>query len=334
MLEESHYWERLSNADRNRFIHAKDSRSKLKLTKEMMLELFSFNQVMPGYLDLVFLFGEKTGPNDLKFSAFREQSSLKTVDVGLGDLNRSGQKFELCYNLKTVNRKETPASLRAGTPARTDWSIRQAGVFHKLDVKRGTTFWVFTKGSLELENRFEEVTNQDDRPEDRSFDRPEDAFRSSLAIHAMMIHWASEQWRWYLHSLDEAIEKEVRIKLLSKTKTHHSQTKRLRTESREPGKTRIWYQAHHLQTVQKLLDDVSEVVLALEGNIEVIGALQRYYNELVMDRDFSIRETCESHVSMFFKQTQNATYDLRFQLSRAKALSSVAMERKALVSAI
>lgn len=176
----------------------------------MILEIFSFNQVMPGYLDLVFLFGENTGPNDLRFSAFREQSSLKTIDVGLRDLNRSGQKFELCYNLKTVNRKYIGASRRAGTAARTEWSIRQAGVFHKFDVKLGTTFWMFTKGSLELENRFDEVTNQDDRPEDRSFDSPEEAFRSSLAIHAMMIQWASEQWRWYLQSLDEDIEKEVR----------------------------------------------------------------------------------------------------------------------------
>lgn len=305
-----------ADANDGRFIHAQDSRAKLKITKDMMLEIFSFNQVMPGYLDLVFLFGENIGPNDLKFSAFREQTALRIFNVGLDDLGRSGQKFELCYNLKTVSRKDLPASPRLHKGPRTVWSVRQAGVFHKFDVKFGTTFWTFTRGSLDLEERFKEVTDQDDRPEDRCFDTPLAAFRSSLAIHAMMIHWASESWRWYLQWLDEEIEKE---------------TGRLTSESRVPSKSRKWYQAQDLQQLQTLSDQVSDVILSLEGNMDVIRALREFYYSLSQDPDFPLRTTCADYVTMFVKQTQNANYDLKLQLSRAKALSGRVLQRKDLM---
>lgn len=281
-----------------------------------MLEIFSFNQVMPGYLDLIFLFGKEIGPNDLKFSAFREQTALKTPPIGLDDLRRSGQKYELCYNLKIVAPKDIPASASLGLPGRTEWSVRQAGVFHKFDVRLGTTFWTFTKGSLDVEERFKEVTDQDDRPQDRSFDTATTAFRSSLAIHAMMIHWASESWRWYLQWLDKAIEEE---------------TGRLISGSRTPSKSRTWYQPQDLQKIQKLSDEVSDAILFLEGNMEVIRALQEFYNGLLEDANFGIRAQCEDYVAVFVKQTRYANYDLKLQWSRAQALSVRASARRDLM---
>lgn len=282
----------------------------------MILELFSFNQIMPGYLELIFLFGESMEANDLKFSAFREQTSLKPLRSGLEHLRRSGQKYELCYNIKTVSRKDLPASARLRMGPRTEWYVEQAGIFHKFDVKFGTTFWTFTSGSSDLEDRFKEVTDQNDRPEDRSFDTPVAAFRSSLAIHAAMVNSASESWRWYLQWLDEEIEKA---------------TSGLLWESREPGKSRRRYQASDLQQVQFLSDKVGDVILSLEGNMEVVKALREFYSDLLQDPDFDIRSACGDYVTMFVKQTRNANYDLGLQLFRAKALPGRVLQRKDLM---
>lgn len=176
----------------------------------MVREILTFHQVMPSYLDLLFLFGNSIGPNDLKFGAFREQSSLRTTSIGCDAMYRSGQQYEICYNLKTIRREDFAAVPRFDIPARVEWHVKQAAVYHKFDIKFGTTVWIFTRGALDLEKRFTEVTGPTGRQEDRSFDKPKDCFRSSLAMHAFMIHWASESWSHHLQFLDEKLDSEVR----------------------------------------------------------------------------------------------------------------------------
>jgi hypothetical protein len=174
----------------------------------MLKELLSYHQVMANYLDFVFLFGQSSGANDMRFSGFREQTYLRSpvTPKGLENLGRSGRGYEVSYNLKTVQLKneDDPAS----------WSVRQAGLYHAFDVSYGTTTWAITRalsnGKNDLKERIEELTGPAGRLEDRNFDKAEDCFRSSLSIHSIMIHWASESWRWYLQWLDEMVEEEVK----------------------------------------------------------------------------------------------------------------------------
>jgi hypothetical protein len=174
-------------------------------------EFLSYHQVMPDYLDFMLLFGQSSGPNDMRFSGFREQTYLQAVSPNTTDmsaLGRHGRFYELAYNLKTVQLKNPEQA--------ASWSVRQAGIYHSFDVKHGSTLWLITKGLNHFDGRhdlkdlIEEITGTSGREEDRKFDKPEHAFRASLAIHAMIIHWATEPWRWYLQWLDERIEAEVR----------------------------------------------------------------------------------------------------------------------------
>jgi hypothetical protein len=196
-------------------LYGKHSRALLNLTKDAAEELFTYHQVMPSYLDFLFIFGQRSGPNDMKFSGFRAHTCLDQRSVpfsGLDSLGRSGRFYEMAFNLKTVQLKEPndPGS----------WQIRPAAIYHSLDVVHGTTLWIITRALMkdsdgtenhnDLKTRIQQITAVGGRTEDRSFASPAESFRSSLAIHSMLVHWASEHWRWHLQWLDERIEEEVR----------------------------------------------------------------------------------------------------------------------------
>ena len=189
------------------FLWAKHGRAQLKSTRKMLMRLMTYHQIMPRYLEFLFLFGQRSTPQDIRYSGFREQTSLGTPLLGqpIPDLGRSGRHYEVCFNLKTVG-----TSFPENTPPRNqEWSIRQAAVYHKFDVEYGTTLWVITKGALDLKDAVEDMTGADGRAEDRSFSTPAKSFRSSLSVHTLLAHWATSDWRWYIQWLEETVDQEV-----------------------------------------------------------------------------------------------------------------------------
>jgi hypothetical protein len=175
----------------------------------MLTRILSYHQVMPSYLDFMSVFGRQSDARDLRFSGFREQTLLSNPPRSASEqtLGRSGQQFQLCYNLKSV---ACPAGSNS-VPIKEDWpSIRQAAFHHQFDVAKGNTLWIITKGDLELKSRVESMTGPDGRPEDKAFDTPKESFKSSLAAHLLYCHWATEEWRWYVQWLEEIIQREVR----------------------------------------------------------------------------------------------------------------------------
>lgn len=187
-------------AEVTRYIYAPSSRDRLKLTRGMLVETLTFHQVMPDYLDFMFVFGEQAEALDLGFSSFREQVALKPshADLGLEALGRSGRQYQLCYNLRGVSSK-----------AQNEYSIRPAAFYHRLDIERGNTLWIVTKGGIDIEERFIELTGDDARPEDKSFETPEQCFRSSLSTHLLFCHWSTEDWRGYIKWLESQADAEV-----------------------------------------------------------------------------------------------------------------------------
>lgn len=87
-----------------------------------------------------------------------------------------------------------------------------------------------------------------------------------------------------------------------------------------------------MQRVQAFEDDVNEVVMAVEGNMEVMFAMQAFYDSVTQHQDWPLPAMCAEHAKSFLKQTKNAIYDLKMQSSRARALAKHAVERKHLVS--
>jgi len=184
------------------YFWASDSRSRLKLTRKTLARILTYHQVMPVYLDFLGVFGVQDRPRDLRFSGFREQTLLGTPPRGpvLPDLGRSGRQFQLCYNLKAPFLKTVPNKV---------WSIRQAAIHHQFDVVEGTALWVVTKGDRDLKERIEHMVGPQGRPEDRCFKTLADSFKSSLAVHLLLSNWSTEEWRWYIQSLEDMIDQSV-----------------------------------------------------------------------------------------------------------------------------
>jgi hypothetical protein len=189
------------------YIYGANSRARLGITRSMLLELFTFHQVMPDYLDFILVFGLQSEARDLRFSSFREQKNLKLQhgSSGIDSLGRSGKHYQLCYNLKGVTFKfEDPKD-----HSKNQWSIRQAAFYHQLDVVGGNALWIVTKGGLDIQQRFKELTGNGARPEDKAFGTPDECFRSSLSAHLLFCHWSTEDWRGYIKWLEYTIEKDA-----------------------------------------------------------------------------------------------------------------------------
>lgn len=170
----------------------------------MLIDVLTFHQVMPDYLDFIFVFGEQEEATDLNFSSFREQVNIKSSHTALGveALGRSGRQYQICYNLKGVALKQHPTDNK--------FSIRPAAFYHRFDVKNGNTLWIVTKGGVDLDNLFAEFTGPDARIEDKSFETPVECFRSSLSAHLLFCHWSTDDWRGYIKWLESVVDAKVR----------------------------------------------------------------------------------------------------------------------------
>lgn len=189
-----------------RYLYGHTSRSELNITRTLLALIFTYHQIMPSYLDFIFVFGANSEARDLRFSGFREQVMIKPgIRPVLAELGRSGQQFQLCYNLKGVTLKHVDTK----DAKLNEWSIRQAAIHHQFDVVFGTTLWVVTKGGLDLQQKFKELTGPEGRPEDKDFHSLPSCFRASLATHLLYSHWAADDWRWYLNWLETVSEQDV-----------------------------------------------------------------------------------------------------------------------------
>ncbi len=174
----------------------------------MLTEILTYHQVMPVYLDFMFVFGLQSDPRDLRFSGFREQTTVNRLPCNARDSNigRSGRQYQLSYNLKTVVLK----SRGDGHITNNIWSIRAAAIHHQFDVVEGNTLWIVTAGGRDLKDRYKELTGEGGRPADKAFADREQCFRSSLAAHLLFCHWATEGWRQYIRWMENVIEDQVR----------------------------------------------------------------------------------------------------------------------------
>jgi hypothetical protein len=71
--------------------------------------------------------------------------------------------------------------------------------------------------------------------------------------------------------------------------------------------------------------------MGLEANIDVLGALCKYYQDLLVNDDFDLRGSCAEAVRAFTTQINDAVCDLKMQNSRAKLLARITSDRKSLV---
>ncbi|QDS74919.1 hypothetical protein FKW77_004190 [Venturia effusa] len=299
------------------YIHGDNSRTRLKITKEMVTKIMTYHQVMPVYLDFMSVFGEYPDQQDLRFSGFREQSLMKETHIGLAvpELGRSGRQFQLCYNLKCASLIKADKT----APTTNEWSIRQAAIHHQFDIVHGTTLWIVTKGHLDLQQRFKELTVRDGRPEDvLSFDTAEDCFRSSLAAHLIYCHWSTDDWRGYIRWLEMVIADETAMAVYGPRGHGHSYEQ---------------YCPQHIQDIQRRQDKINEIVMVLEANVDVMKSLCKFYTDLQSNRHFpqELKDSCGEDILAFSAQIEDMMYDLKMQVARATVLVKITNDRKEII---
>ena len=190
------------------FLYGDHSVSPLKITRKMLVRILSYYQVMPSYLDFLLVFGIHKHSREKRFSGFRGELMLTNgKNLSIQSLGRSGQQFQLCYNLKTVAKWTESGQL---APNDYDWTIRQGAFYHQFDIKNGTSLWLIARAGLDIKQRIESMTGRTGQSEDREFQDLKQCLRSSLAVHLLLCHWSSENWRTYLQWLEDTVEKEVK----------------------------------------------------------------------------------------------------------------------------
>lgn len=185
------------------FVHSlgQNSRDCLDTTQEMLLLAFYFLQIIPEFLDFLFLFGRQEQAMDLYFSAFRQNSRMHTQEQGLTipGWSWSGFELQLCYGLKSVE----PSAGQTALP----WSIRHYAIHHTFDIVYVRTSWILIKGNKDIENRIRAATSTRTPNEFSSFDNINSAFVAALGIHLLLCAWSAENWRWYIKSLEQELDR-------------------------------------------------------------------------------------------------------------------------------
>ena len=163
----------------------------------MLTLLLSYHQVMPVFLDFVFPFGRQDYARDFHFSGFRAQSRLDDCDAKLSipPLGWSGHTFELCYNLKSVERSKYQKDW--------PWSLRQCALYHSFDVQVPRMTWIMIEADPLLKRRLTSATGARGLPVNRSFQTMITAFEASLETHLISCEWSTENWRWYINFLED-----------------------------------------------------------------------------------------------------------------------------------
>ena len=312
------------------FLWGDSTRSPLKCTKQMLLRLLTYHQVMPAYLDFLTVFGSHTGPKELRFSGFRDQIHFESSGNPIDPLRRSGRQYQLSFNLKSVICK-TPPTTHVESSV---WSIRPVAIHHQFDIEEGTTLWIITKGNLELQKRVKDMTSSQGRPVDKNFDTTENCLRSTLGVHLMIVHSSAEEWRPYVQWLEDVVDLHVSVESWYKYPTDAAfmQTSVALDDSRSQHSVRHEFRPSDLQLIQGYEDKTNEAVMIMESNVEVLNSLGQFYENLIQNPDFDLRTSCCKDIRRFTWQLEDIKYETKMQVKRANLLARIIGDRKVLVS--
>ena len=186
-----------------RFVFSQSATSRLQITKKSLKRLLSYHQVSPQYLEFLRPFRDQEGVPDLSVSGFRDESHLEhlAVESEMPDLGRSGQRFQMCYILRTMARRSNDM-----------WSIRPASICHTFDLGTGTSFWLAASGKTSgLYDKVRDATSGPRCPADRDFSNVEASLRATLSSHILYARWALEDWAKYLEWVEDQVKHRVSI---------------------------------------------------------------------------------------------------------------------------
>ncbi|KAH0386106.1 hypothetical protein KCU92_g2994, partial [Aureobasidium melanogenum] len=290
------------------YVHAADSRSRLRVTYDMLTLVLTHYQVMPGYLDFLHAFGAQSDPKGQYFTGFYQHTTLGHNLQAPEMTDRSWRQYQMCYNLRGVTcSKGADGKVSGG-------SVRQAAINHQFDIVRGTAVWIVTKGRDDLLKRFDGLAKS---LVAHSYDTPEHSFQTSLEVHLMFCRWSAEDWRRYIDWLEDGLESNTSLALYG---------------SRDSKLSRQTYEPIDLQKIQMWKEKTTQAKTLLESNADVVAGLRGYYVELLDNEDFPFRLECRKSIQNFAADIESNIIRIKMQVHRLDLLSEIISDRKDLVA--
>lgn len=308
------------------YIYADNSRARLNITQEMLILILTYHQVMPAYLDFLLVFGQRSEQPDERFSGFKTQrlfrKSPTSANMEIPELGRSGRHYQMCYNLKCVDLKarREGAIVNEGDSediSLEEWTIRQAAIHHQFDVVEGTALWIVTKGDVDLQQRYKDMTAGDSRPEDRSFTSPTEVFRSTLAVHLMFCYWAIQDWKGHVRWLEKVVDSKSLMAVVG---------------DRGPDDSHQTYDSTDVQSLQHWEERAQLAIDVMQGNLDVMELLYNFYDNLGTSADFPLQAECADFIDEFTSEVKDMTNTLRMQVTRTRGLVRLVRDRRQLVT--
>jgi hypothetical protein len=304
----------------------------LKINKDMLATILTYHQVTPAYLDFLGLFGFQTKQRDLHFTGFREYMVITNPIAGLENsgLGRSGQFFQLCYNLKSVWTDPTK-TMQPGNSTLDNRTFRQTAIHHQFDLGTGKTFWILTQGNfIDLMPDFNKSIGTQARAEDKDFTSVHTSLISTMGMHLWLARWAAETWRDFLRDLEDAIDVAVSPQAL---RSANDKLINFQTDSTAHSKDKL-LDAKDLMDIQALEENANDVLSQLKSNNSILRALSRFYTRLGNNADFSQRTQCKPDIGTFTSNLQYIVDETNLQIERTRLLCQTTANRKALVRPI
>jgi hypothetical protein len=267
----------------------------------MFTAALTCHQVMPGFLDFVFPFGEQEYAKDFHFSNFiAENQFCNDVDLNVArripELGRSGRMFQMCFNLRSV--EKTTHS----TPE-WPWSIRQTAVYHSFDIETGRTVWIVVKGNLEIRKRVLDATTRgssSQREGITNFGDLGSALGASLNVQLILCDWAKENWRWYINFLEERFRNVTEHSLYTAVDrapmANTEPVRPLRSRTLPPEPLQRWwtFSSFRRATVNRVLtgttSGIRQPYTATQSRAEPFNPTTAQRPELLEDKQFSFNQ--------------------------------------------
>ncbi|MCJ1453190.1 hypothetical protein MMC28_003536 [Mycoblastus sanguinarius] len=159
----------------------KDSWSEFLTTREIFQQILASQSVFPPFLDFVHAFGFKI--SDLE----HENQSIECYRrhiVHRSDSLEGVELYELCYNLQFFELN--------GRSVNTPWSLRQTGVYQKVNFQTKTTVWILLQPSKRAEKRLKDAFGS------RTSQTPLTEMNSPMKLHQPFLHVAVSGWNEYV----------------------------------------------------------------------------------------------------------------------------------------
>jgi hypothetical protein len=338
----------------------------------MLLQVFTYHQVMPAFIHFLLSFGVQLYRRDFHFAGFKSLSHIESPLAGaiIPEIGRSGYQIQMCYNLKSVEQS---------TDGWT-WQIRQGSLYHNYDLQKDRSTWVIVKANSVLRKAIHDALCHQNNEYSQRQSRPTGLDTAALT-HEVVIAWAGDNWQLYINDLERRFQGDTRSALQVRSEhqdrrpqdvarvstrksrsfslhgigkhlrrsttgsTWQSESATLYEEKEEdqvvgPAELPIHveppcrFSLSNLQSAQRLEDEANEALLVLGSNISVLHEIGREYHavESQASQHHPVIRRDRQCLQRLQRCIDDVVRDLVMQRSRLECLLRLIADRKALVS--